>query len=150
MGICRTVLRGIPGKTSEPGCLPAQPFQASFRAVHALLFTPASTFLCGFVCFDSGSGCHSARNNLPLASGPGGSWWDSACLTRGSAFSPYRKDFEMSQLNSRIEDQQVIEAQLQKKIKELQVWWKMFSQPRSPEFSSDRMCGGSLHGLVLL
>jgi len=28
----------------------------------------------------------------------------------------------MSQLNSRIEDQQVTEAQLQKKIKELQVW----------------------------
>lgn len=84
------------------------------------------------------------------ASGPGGSWQDSACLTRGSAFSPYRKDFEMSQLNSRIEDQQVIEAQLQKKIKELQVWWEVFSQPRSPEFSSDRMCGGNLHGLVPL
>lgn len=29
----------------------------------------------------------------------------------------------MSQLNSRIEDGQVTEAQLQKKIKELQVWW---------------------------
>lgn len=28
----------------------------------------------------------------------------------------------MSQLNSRIEDGQVTEAQLQKKIKELQVW----------------------------
>lgn len=56
----------------------------------------------------------------------------------------------MSQLNSRIEDQQVIEAQLQKKIKELQVWWEVFSQSRSPEFSSDRMCRGNLHGLVPL
>lgn len=30
----------------------------------------------------------------------------------------------MSQLNSRIEDGQVSEVQLQKKIKELQVWWE--------------------------
>lgn len=47
--------------------------------------------------------------------------WDSVCLTRGSIFCLYRKDFEMSQLNSRIEDGQVMEAQLQKKIKEVQV-----------------------------
>lgn len=34
----------------------------------------------------------------------------------------FRKDFEISQLNSKIEDEQVIIAQLQKKIKELQVF----------------------------
>lgn len=32
-----------------------------------------------------------------------------------------RKEFEMSQLNSKIEDEQAIVMQLQKKIKELQV-----------------------------
>lgn len=33
-----------------------------------------------------------------------------------------RKDFEMSQLNSKIEDEQAMSAQLQKKLKELQVF----------------------------
>lgn len=33
----------------------------------------------------------------------------------------YRKDFEISQLLSKIEDEQSLGAQLQKKIKELQV-----------------------------
>lgn len=33
----------------------------------------------------------------------------------------YRKDFEISQLLSKIEDEQSLSAQLQKKIKELQV-----------------------------
>lgn len=33
-----------------------------------------------------------------------------------------RKDFEMSQLNSKIEDEQALGAQLQKKLKELQVF----------------------------
>ncbi len=32
-----------------------------------------------------------------------------------------RKDFEISQLNSKIEDEQAMGAQLQKKLKELQV-----------------------------
>ncbi len=32
-----------------------------------------------------------------------------------------RKDFEISQLSSKIEDEQVMAAQLQKKLKELQV-----------------------------
>ena len=32
-----------------------------------------------------------------------------------------RKDFELSQLNSKIEDEQAITIQLQKKLKELQV-----------------------------
>ncbi len=32
-----------------------------------------------------------------------------------------RKDFEISQLNSKIEDEQAMSAQLQKKLKELQV-----------------------------
>ena len=32
-----------------------------------------------------------------------------------------RKDFEMIQLNSKIEDEQAISVQLQKKLKELQV-----------------------------
>lgn len=55
----------------------------------------------------------------------------------------YRKDFEMSQLNSRIEDGQVMEAQLQKKIKEVQVWWEgLFLHPGSPECPSDVMCRG--------
>lgn len=34
---------------------------------------------------------------------------------------PFRKDFEVSQLLSKIEDEQSLGAQLQKKIKELQV-----------------------------
>lgn len=33
----------------------------------------------------------------------------------------HRKDFEISQLSSRIEDEQAMAAQLQKKLKELQV-----------------------------
>lgn len=33
----------------------------------------------------------------------------------------FRKDFEIGQLNSKIEDEQLIIVQLQKKIKELQV-----------------------------
>ncbi|NWW10251.1 MYH7 protein, partial [Oreocharis arfaki] len=49
-----------------------------------------------------------------------------------------KKDFEMSQLNSRIEDGQVMEAQLQKKIKEVQVWWEeLFLQPGSLKFPLD-------------
>ena len=32
----------------------------------------------------------------------------------------YRKDFEMSQLNSRIEDELAMSVQLQKKLKELE------------------------------
>lgn len=36
-------------------------------------------------------------------------------------FYPLRKDFEISQLLSKIEDEQSLGAQLQKKIKELQV-----------------------------
>jgi len=36
----------------------------------------------------------------------------------------FRKDFEISQLNSKIEDEQNIIIQLQKKIKELQVLYK--------------------------
>lgn len=76
-----------------------------------------------------------------MASGARGTWQDSICLTKGSAFFPYRKDFEMSQLNSRIEDGQVTEAQLQKKIKELQVWWEeLLSQPRNHKFPLDVMC----------
>lgn len=43
------------------------------------------------------------------------------CQIAGLFLFLCRKDFEMNQLNSRIEDQQVLEAQLQKKIKELQV-----------------------------
>ena len=35
--------------------------------------------------------------------------------------SPLRKDFEVSQLNNRIEDEQAVTLQLQKKLKELQV-----------------------------
>ena len=34
----------------------------------------------------------------------------------------YRKDFEVSQLISKIEDEQAMSAQLQKKLKELQVF----------------------------
>lgn len=34
-----------------------------------------------------------------------------------------RKDFEISQLNGKIEDEQAIIIQLQKKLKELQVKW---------------------------
>lgn len=68
---------------------------------------------------------------------------DSVCLIRGCVFCLYRKDFEMSQLNSRIEDGQVMEAQLQKKIKEVQVWWEeLFLHPGSPECPSDVMCRG--------
>ena len=37
-----------------------------------------------------------------------------------------RKDFEISQLLSKIEDEQSLGAQLQKKIKELQVFWDFF------------------------
>lgn len=49
----------------------------------------------------------------------------------------------MSQLNSRIEDGQVMEAQLQKKIKEVQVWWEeLFLHPGSPKFPLDVMCWG--------
>lgn len=49
----------------------------------------------------------------------------------------------MSQLNSRIEDGQVMEAQLQKKIKEVQVWWEeLFLYPGSPKFPLDVMCWG--------
>lgn len=56
----------------------------------------------------------------------------------------------MSQLNSRIEDGQVTEAQLQKKIKELQVWWEeQFSQPRRPQFPSDVMTWGICMGQSL-
>ena len=36
-------------------------------------------------------------------------------------FSAHRKDFETSQLLGKIEDEQILSAQLQKKIKELQV-----------------------------
>lgn len=36
-------------------------------------------------------------------------------------FTLYRKDFETSQLLSKIEDEQTLGAQFQKKIKELQV-----------------------------
>jgi len=53
----------------------------------------------------------------------------------------------MSQLNSRIEDGQVTEAQLQKKIKELQVWWEeLFSLSRSPKFLSGVTCWGICMG----
>ena len=38
-----------------------------------------------------------------------------------SVFFYHRKDFEMSQLTSKIEDEQAMGAQLQKKLKELQV-----------------------------
>lgn len=34
---------------------------------------------------------------------------------------PYRKDFELNALNARIEDEQALGSQLQKKLKELQV-----------------------------
>lgn len=34
-----------------------------------------------------------------------------------------RKDFELNALNARIEDEQAVAAQLQKKLKELQVRW---------------------------
>lgn len=34
----------------------------------------------------------------------------------------YRKDFEISSLQSKIEDEQALDTQLQKKIKELQVY----------------------------
>ena len=34
---------------------------------------------------------------------------------------PFRKDFEINQLLSKVEDEQTLGAQLQKKIKELQV-----------------------------
>lgn len=87
-----------------------------------LLLTPAAPVLCGWVFLSSRPGCYSAGNDLPLALGARGTWQDSVCLTTGSVLFLYRKDFEMSQLNSRIEDGQVTEAQLQKKIKELQVW----------------------------
>lgn len=36
-------------------------------------------------------------------------------------FFIHRKDFEISQLNGKIEDEQAMSAQLQKKLKELQV-----------------------------
>lgn len=36
-------------------------------------------------------------------------------------FLPYRKDFELNALNARIEDEQALGSQLQKKLKELQV-----------------------------
>lgn len=75
---------------------------------------------------------------------------DSVCLTRGSAFCLYRKDFELSQLNSRIEDGQVLEAQLQKKIKEVQVWREeLFLQPGSLKFPLDVMCWGICMGQSL-
>lgn len=49
----------------------------------------------------------------------------------------------MSQLNSRIEDGQVMEAQLQKKIKEVQVWWEeLFLHPESLKLPLDVMCWG--------
>ena len=38
-----------------------------------------------------------------------------------SVFFYHRKDFDMSQLTSKIEDEQAMGAQLQKKLKELQV-----------------------------
>lgn len=102
------------------------------------------------VHLSSGPGCYGAGNNLPLASGARGTWQDSVCLTRGSACLLYRKDFEISQLNSRIEDGQVTEAQLQKKIKELQVWWEeLLSQSRNPKFPSDVMCWGICMGQSL-
>ncbi len=42
------------------------------------------------------------------------------CL-KNELLNTYRKDFETSQLLSKIEDEQTLGAQLQKKIKELQV-----------------------------
>ncbi len=50
---------------------------------------------------------------------------------KNELLNTYRKDFETSQLLSKIEDEQTLGAQLQKKIKELQVWnWEIgrFSQ----------------------
>ena len=41
-------------------------------------------------------------------------------------FFYHRKDFDMSQLTSKIEDEQAMGAQLQKKLKELQVQRKQF------------------------
>lgn len=38
-------------------------------------------------------------------------------------FPTPRKDFELNALNARIEDEQAVAAQLQKKLKELQVRW---------------------------
>lgn len=85
--------------------------------MRCFLLLQSLSYVGWFVCpLDVGAG-----NSFPLASGARGTWQDSICLTKGSAFFLYRKDFEMSQLNSRIEDGQVTEAQLQKKIKELQV-----------------------------
>lgn len=55
---------------------------------------------------------------------------------------PYRKDFELNALNARIEDEQALGSQLQKKLKELQVRrgystcvgsaWLVLSFPGSP------------------
>lgn len=38
---------------------------------------------------------------------------------------PHRKDFELNALNARIEDEQAVGSQLQKKLKELQVRSRM-------------------------
>lgn len=44
----------------------------------------------------------------------------------------------------------MMEAQLQKKIKEVQVWWEeLFLQPGSPKFSLDVMCWGICMGQSL-
>ena len=40
-------------------------------------------------------------------------------------YNSHRKDFEISQLLSKIEDEQSLGAQLQKKIKELQVTYRI-------------------------
>ncbi len=43
----------------------------------------------------------------------------------------HRKDFEISQLSSKIEDEQAMAAQLQKKLKELQVKWMILKKLNS-------------------
>lgn len=43
------------------------------------------------------------------------------CSPTSLPLLPYRKDFELNALNARIEDEQALGSQLQKKLKELQV-----------------------------
>lgn len=54
--------------------------------------------------------------------------------------SLYRKDFEFSELQTKIEDEQALGVQLQKKIKELQVknsiWFKVIDITEPNNFNS--------------
>ena len=61
--------------------------------------------------------------------------------------NPGRKDFELNALNARIEDEQALGSQLQKKLKELQVrplGWSSASRPSSTPFSPSITGTGSV------